>query len=202
MDTQDIRTLKILQEFNEQNSPSQRYLAKKLNLSLGLVNAFLKRLAQKGYFKITTIPKNRARYILTPQGAVEKARLTYEYVRYSLNYYRSAKDNLQLLFNDLESQGIQDIAFYGASDLAEIAYITLQGTSLRLKGIMTDQPQKKKFMGMKTISIKNISTIPYDKILITAMDDIKACKKRLTRYGVHPDKIVTYDPTTTSGPIG
>ena len=56
MDTQDIRTLKILQEYDAGDSPSQRYLSRKLDISLGLVNSFLKRLAKKGYFKITTIP--------------------------------------------------------------------------------------------------------------------------------------------------
>jgi DNA-binding Lrp family transcriptional regulator len=56
MDAQDIRTLKILQELDTKSTPSQRYLSEKLNISLGLVNLFVKRLAQKGYFKITTIP--------------------------------------------------------------------------------------------------------------------------------------------------
>ena len=77
MHVKDIRTLSILEEIDQKKSPCQRYLAKKLNISLGLVNSFLKRLAQKGYFKITTIPKNRLKYILTTKGAVEKARLTY-----------------------------------------------------------------------------------------------------------------------------
>ena len=59
MDNQDIRTLKILEEIGTDNVPSQRELARKLNVSLGLVNSFVKRLAQKGYFKVTTIPKCR-----------------------------------------------------------------------------------------------------------------------------------------------
>ena len=77
MDNQDIRTLKLLEEIENGHVPSQRDLAKTLNVSLGLVNSFIKRLAHKGYFKITTIPKNRVKYILTPKGAAEKARLTY-----------------------------------------------------------------------------------------------------------------------------
>ena len=61
MDTQDIRTLKILEEIEGNKTPSQRYLSDQLNISLGLVNSFIKRLAQKGYFKVTAIPRNRVK---------------------------------------------------------------------------------------------------------------------------------------------
>ena len=59
MDNQDLRTLKILEEIDKENAPSQRELAKELNISLGLVNSFIKRLVKTGYFKITNIQKNR-----------------------------------------------------------------------------------------------------------------------------------------------
>ena len=39
MDTQDIRTLKILEEIDRDQPPSQRDLATTLNVSLGLVNS-------------------------------------------------------------------------------------------------------------------------------------------------------------------
>jgi hypothetical protein len=53
---------------------------------LGLTNLYLKRLARKGSIKITTIPRNRIRYLLTPQGLTEKSRLTYQYMQHSLSY--------------------------------------------------------------------------------------------------------------------
>ncbi|MDF1593886.1 MAG: winged helix-turn-helix transcriptional regulator, partial [Desulfobacterales bacterium] len=138
MDNQDIRTLKILEEIDNDHVPSQRDLAKKLNVSLGLVNSFIKRLAHKGYFKITTIPKNRARYILTPKGAAEKSRLTYEYIRYSFQFYKASRKKLQKIFKTLEKENVQNIVFYGVSDLTEIAFISLQETSLQLIAVVDD----------------------------------------------------------------
>jgi DNA-binding MarR family transcriptional regulator len=92
-------------------------LARDLNISLGLVNAFIKRLAKKGYFKITTIPKKRARYLLTPKGAVEKSRLTYEYIRYSVGFYREIREMLVSLFGRLEREGVERIAYMDAGKL-------------------------------------------------------------------------------------
>jgi len=77
MDPKDIRTLKILEQVDNGKTPSQRDLAGELNISLGLVNSFIKRLVKKGFVKIRTVPKKRLKYILTPHGAAEKSRLTY-----------------------------------------------------------------------------------------------------------------------------
>jgi DNA-binding MarR family transcriptional regulator len=91
MDPKDIRTLKILEKADNDIIPSQRDLARELNISLGLVNSFIKRLVKKGYFKVTHVPRNRVRYMLTPMGASEKTRLTYLYIQYSYNFYKDAR---------------------------------------------------------------------------------------------------------------
>ena len=122
MDPKDLRTLKILEKVDNDAVPSQRDLAKDLNISLGLVNSFIKRLVKKGYFKARHIPKNRMRYFLTPKGAAEKTRLTYLYIHYSYNFYKDARQKLRELYSNLEKQGVSRLVFYGAGDLAEIAY--------------------------------------------------------------------------------
>ena len=138
MDPKDIRTLKILEQVENGQSPSQRALAVELNISLGLVNSFIKRLVRKGFVKITSIPKKRIKYILTPRGAAEKSRLTYLYIQYSYNFYREARQKMRDLYRDLERQGISRIVFYGAEDLAEIAYVSLQETSIQLVAVIDD----------------------------------------------------------------
>ncbi|MBT8365400.1 MAG: winged helix-turn-helix transcriptional regulator, partial [Deltaproteobacteria bacterium] len=106
MDPKDIRTLKILERVNDRKSTSQRDLAGELNISLGLVNSFIKRLVKKGYLKIATIPKKRIKYILTPRGAAEKTRLTYEYIQHSYSFYKEARQKLRDLFDEMEKQGV------------------------------------------------------------------------------------------------
>ncbi|MFC1826021.1 transcriptional regulator, partial [Thermodesulfobacteriota bacterium] len=110
-----------------------------MNISLGLVNSFIKRLVKKGYCKVTSIPKNRVKYILTPKGATEKTRLTYKYIQHSYKFYKDARQKLSKQFKDLESQGVQRIVFYGANDLAEIAYISLQETSIDIAVVVDDE---------------------------------------------------------------
>ena len=89
MDKDGQRALFVLQEVEQNPILTQRALSQKLGVALGLTNLYLKRLVRKGHIKITTFPKNRIRYLLTPRGIKEKSRLTYEYLQYSLTYYRA-----------------------------------------------------------------------------------------------------------------
>ncbi len=191
METQEIRTLKILEEIENDDRLSQRYLAKQLDISLGLANSFLKRLAKKGYFKVKTVPKNRVKYILTPKGALEKTRLTYAYIQYSLKFYRDARQKIKQTLNDLASQGVRDIVFFGISDLTEITHVSLKETSLKLKAVVDDQNIGDIFLGHHIQSMDMLNTIYFDRILITAIDPDRNPIELLTAKGVAPEKIVT-----------
>ena len=163
MDNQDLRTLKILEEIEKDKAPSQRYLAGKLNISLGLVNSFIKRLAQKGLFKVKNIPKKRVKYILTPKGAAEKTRLTYKYIQYSFQFYKSAREKLRILFYGLTKNGNKKIVFYGAGDLAEIAYISLTEVPIELVAVIDDNKAGEIFMDFVISSPNRLETITFDK---------------------------------------
>jgi DNA-binding MarR family transcriptional regulator len=170
MDTQDIRTLKLLEEIDKDHTQSQRDLSSKLNISLGLVNSFIKRLANKGYFKITTVPKNRVKYILTPKGALEKTRLTYQYLHYSFDFYRTARSNLRKHLTELVEQGVERVVFFGVSDVAEIAYISLQETAIKMIAIVDENKIGKIFFGNVVKSPDMLDSLSFDRILITLLD--------------------------------
>ena len=169
MDNQDIRTLKILEEIENNHAPSQRDMARKLNVSLGLVNSFIKRLARKGYFKITTIPANRVKYILTPKGVAEKTRLTYEYVTYSLHYYKITRKKLGRIFNDFSEQGMRRIVFFGFDDLAEIAYVALQETSLELVAVVDEKKAGTRLWGCPVIGQNDLASYDFDVLYVTTV---------------------------------
>jgi len=190
MDTQELRTLKLLEEMEGEQAPSQRDLALRLNISLGLVNSFMKRLAQKGYFKITTIPKNRARYILTPKGAAEKTRLTYEYIQYSLDFYKDARRKLRAVFQLFERQGIEQVVFLGAGELAEIAFISLQETRVTLEGIIDGRKAGEKLLGFRIIPPEDINSLTFQRVVVTAMAPSDNLMKEIHDQGIVRDRIV------------
>ena len=190
MDLKEIRTLKILEQVDNGRTPSQRDLAGELNISLGLVNSFIKRLVKKGFVKIRTIPKNRLKYILTPRGAAEKSRLTYLYIQHSYNFYKEARQKLRNLCLELENQGINRIVFYGAGDLAEIAYISLQETAIQLIAIVDDEKMNTMFMKLPVTDPANLDTASYDRILVTAINSRDAILQKIVQSGIPSELVI------------
>jgi DNA-binding MarR family transcriptional regulator len=190
MDPVDIRTLHLLEEIEKNHSPSQRHLARHLDISLGLVNSFVKRLALKGYFKITHIPKNRVRYILTPKGAAEKSRLTYEYIKLSYVFFKDARKKMRKLMKRLESQGVKRVVFFGATDLAEIAYLSLHETDILLTAVLDDLCVGKKFFNHTVQAADLLESAIFDRILLTTSDFQDLIPDRLKKFGIAEDRVV------------
>jgi DNA-binding MarR family transcriptional regulator len=190
MDHKDLRTLQILEEIGGDYLPSQRYLARKLNVSLGLINSFVKRLAHKGYFKISTIPKNRVKYILTPKGATEKTRLTYEYVQQSYRFYKETRQKLRKLFDELLELGIGRLVFYGANELAEIAFVSLHETPIELVAVVDDRKIGEKFLGDVVQDAASLRELSFDRVLITAVGSREKILKRILEIGVSRSKLL------------
>ncbi|RZB38033.1 MAG: hypothetical protein SRB2_00379 [Desulfobacteraceae bacterium Eth-SRB2] len=193
MDRKDIRTLKILEEIDNDHTPSQRDLSKKLNISLGLVNSFVKRLANKGYFKINNIPKNRVKYILTPKGAAEKTRLTYHYIQYSLEFYRNAREKLHKLFEYLITQGVRRVVFYGTGEFAEIAFISLQETSIQMLAVVDDNKIGEKFLGGVVKDPATLNSLSFDRILVTSMISQDELLGKVLEQGIPQSKVVVLE---------
>lgn len=190
MDPKDIRTLKILEKVDNDVVPSQRDLARDLNISLGLVNSFIKRLVKKGYFKARHVPRNRMRYFLTPKGASEKTRLTYEYIQHSYNFYKEARQKLRDLYTGLERRDVSSIVFYGAGDLAEIAYLSLQETNIKLVAVVDDEKNGKRFMRYIVEHPDRLVDLTFDKILITSLNSKEFIYQRIADLGLSAESAV------------
>ena len=94
---EDAVTLEILEFIEGQSHVTQRHLADRLGVALGLANSYLKRCIRKGLIKVQQAPANRYLYYLTPKGFAEKSRLTARYLRASFDFYRQAGNS----FNDI-----------------------------------------------------------------------------------------------------
>jgi DNA-binding MarR family transcriptional regulator len=190
---ENIRTLKLLEEIEKGHVPSQRELAKRLNISLGLVNSFIKRLTAQGYLKLTTVPKNRIKYILTPAGAAEKARLSCKYIQYSFRFYKKARKILKKIFSGFEAEGNRRVIFYGAGYFAEIAYLSLKESGMHLVAVADELKAGEKFFGIKIVDPANIDSFVFDKILITTIESRDTALEKILISGIPNSKVTIPD---------
>jgi len=183
MDTH--RAFLLLSEIEQEETLSQRELASRLGIALGLVNSYLKNLVAKGYVRIKSFPKNRYGYLLTPQGLAEKSRLAYQHLSYFTNLYQIARQDYLALFRTLQASGVRRVSFCGFDEIAEIAYLSLQEIGLELYEVMDDQHAGEIFFEMRVSSLAIRSETTNLPIVITSLkrgDDLEA---ELLRRGIN-----------------
>ena len=168
---QDEIALRLLDEFTKEPEISQRALAGRIGIALGLVNAYIKRLYKKGHIKIKTLPRNRIKYIITPKGFTEKARLTYTYINYSIQYFREIRLNIERTYVKMIAEGITTILLWGDGELAELCFISTRGLPLRIVGVVAEEKVDDGFFGYNVFTVDDICALDYDAILVSSMDD-------------------------------
>ena len=189
MHLQGQRDLLLLSELDRDGGATQRTLAIKLGVALGLTNLYLKRLTRKGYIKITTVPRNRIRYLLTPQGFTEKSRLTYLHMQYSLSYYRDMRIRLKEMMSTFDTSQGQRVVIYGTTELAELAYLSLREMNIDCVGFI-DGSSRESFLSCPVSSPDRIAGWQFDWVLITDLDHAAACEEQLVRSGVSREKVL------------
>lgn len=185
----DYRSLLLLDEISMGTELTQRDLSVKLGVALGLINSYVKNLVSKGYVTVSTIPKKRYRYYLTPSGFAEKTRLTYRHLQNFTNLYKTARKDFHRFFNELKDSNIKRVVFCGIDEVAEIAYLSLKESNLKLAGVVDASGAGKLFFGHDVRAIEDAGEMDCDIIVITSFNNNEALKKRLKESGVNEEKV-------------
>src|SRR5712691_442140 len=168
MDIEAHRDLKLLEAVEQNSRVTQRGLATKLGIALGLTNIYLKRLVRKGYIKCVNVQANRITYLITPRGITEKARLTYEFMNYSLNLYGEVRQHLRGVLQECAAAD-KRVAIYGRGEAAELAYLSLREFGLEPVAVFDQEPGQV-FLGIPVRPIGEHVDVAYDLMIIATLD--------------------------------
>jgi len=193
MNLQGQRDLILLTELERDGAVTQRSLATKLGVALGLTNLYLKRLARKGYVKVTTIPSSRIRYLLTPQGFAEKSRLTYLYMQYSLSHYRDMRGRLRDTLSRATGSGVKRVVIFGTSEFAEMAYLSLREMELTLVGFI-DEGQAESFLSYPVRRPSVLNEWEFDAVLLADIERSQQHRETLAQHHVPNGKVLALSP--------
>jgi DNA-binding MarR family transcriptional regulator len=134
----------ILQAIASGERITQRSLSSDLGVALGLTNLLIRRLVGKGYVKMA-VGTRHVRYLMTPAGWEALGRATRLSLENTIHLYTQTREQIRSSLATVSEQcavhpsGEKRVVFYGAGDVAEIAYISLQHTDLTLVGVVDDR---------------------------------------------------------------
>jgi len=182
-DQDNLRSFLLLSELENGEQISQREIAGRLGIALGLVNSYLKTLAAKGFVTVKAMPRNRYAYLLTPKGFAEKSRLAFQHLSNFNKLYRVTRQDSLALFLRLREEGVASVSFCGLDDLTEIAYLSLQEAGLKLAAVM-DETSPSHFLNLTVLSLKDGIRVDAGRIVITSLQRAGHLKATLLDLGV------------------
>ena len=138
MTPEELRTLTLFNTVESKPEINQRQLARELEVSLGLANAYFQRVLKKGWVRAKQVKTRRWLYFLTPKGAVEKSRLSLSYLNRTLDSFRELKKKGDEHLRVLSEKGIKGIYLCGENDLIEILSFCFSGLGIKLHSVIPE----------------------------------------------------------------
>ncbi|MCH2270626.1 MAG: winged helix-turn-helix transcriptional regulator [SAR324 cluster bacterium] len=139
MTPEEIRTLTLFNTVESRPEINQRQLARELDVSLGLTNTYFQRVLKKGWVRAKQVKPRRWLYFLTPQGALEKSRLSLSYMHRTLESFRELKSKGDEHLRILSNKGVSGIHLCGENDLTEVLSFCFSGVEIELLSVISEK---------------------------------------------------------------
>lgn len=143
--------LSVLQTIRESESGAdrltQRELARRTGISLGMINTLLRRLAGRGWVILTRVSAKTMRYALTPAGVSELTRRTAGYFQRASRSAELYRDRLETFVLEAKREGAGTVVLVGTSEIEFLlAYVCERHDLIFVKSA---DPEKSKSLGRK-----------------------------------------------------
>ncbi len=139
MTPEELRTLTLFNTVDSSPKINQRQLARELDVSLGLANTYFQRVLKKGWIRAQQVKPRRWLYFLTPQGALEKSRLSLSYLHRTLESFRELKSKCDEHLRILSKTGVSGIHLCGNDDLTEVLSFCFSGFEIELLSVIPEK---------------------------------------------------------------
>jgi len=187
MDRHAYHNYQILEHVEQKQRVTNRVMARKLDVSVKLAHELLGKLVRKGLLHVRKQHARRWDYFLTPQGMAEKARLTYQFLDFSMQFYREARRRSAEALSTLSKSGARTVAFLGATELAEIATLGAQEWGLEILDVFDGERAGLPFLGRTVRPLSEVGACKADGILVTAFDPAEPMARHYLPPGAEQD---------------
>jgi DNA-binding MarR family transcriptional regulator len=158
----ELTVLKVISEAETGGTRlTQRELAGRACVSLGMVNILLRRLAERGWVKLTRLSSKSVRYALTPAGIGELAQRTAGYFNRASRSAERYRDRLEVFALNAKRSGAITIVLFGMSEVEFLlAYICERHDIVLVKSVDLEKARKLARRSGAILLISEKETIP------------------------------------------
>lgn len=188
-DQENFRAFQLMSEIEAGEAISQRELAGRMGIAVGLVNSYLKNFVAKGYVRVKIFPRKRYAYLLTPKGIAEKGRLAFQHINYFTSLYTTTRQEYLSLFCRLKVSGAAEVVFCGVDEVAEIAYLSLQEAGLKLTAVYDQDSGRTVLFEHPVQPLSALVSTAKQPIIVTSLKRQESLVKKLAEMGIPTDAV-------------
>jgi DNA-binding MarR family transcriptional regulator len=186
MTAEELRTLTLFNTVESSPEINQRQLARELDVSLGLTNTYFQRVLKKGWVRAKQVKARRWLYFLTPQGALEKSRLSLSYMHRTLDSFRELKRKGDEHLRILSNKGVSGIHLCGEKDLTEILSFCFSGFEIELLSVIPENSLLVNYLQNGNSAIPELKSD--ELILLASLEHRISLAELLVQQGLQKNK--------------
>jgi DNA-binding MarR family transcriptional regulator len=122
----------LLNEIAQDPLVTQASLSDRLDIAVGSVNWYIKRLINRGWIKVSHLDRTRLKYDLTSEGMSVFTQRALSYARNSLKVYSNYRQKARSLVNELLEKKIRQVYLDGDDEVIDILRLTCIEAGIRL----------------------------------------------------------------------
>jgi len=183
------RELAVLSAVSHSPDVTQRELASRVGLSLGVTNLLLQSLVSKGYLLMRRAGWRRWLYALTPSGMTRRLTLTTGYIGRFLDQYRLVREYLgEQLALTVFSDG-RRVAVYGTGDMVRLVHLVLSEMGHANVDVYVPDDHLHALPGLEATALSGLSPNRYERFVIAAIEDTAERQRELEAARVPAERI-------------
>ncbi len=187
----------ILNLIEKDPNITQREISTAINIAVSMVNTYITEYEEKGYVIKESLSRKTIKYYLTDKGIERMKFLNIGYLSAAQNLYKSAKGETLLFLNKIIALGYQKVLFYGAGEVSEILFQTINddhSLPIEVVGVIDDLPEKQGKIIVNNIVTNNnaINKIDHDCIIIASYTNHDLIYRKLMDLNYPEDKIMYF----------
>ena len=141
----DVATLQnIADTLKNQPMASQRVLAENAGMSIGLMNAVIKRFVERGWIMLQNVNLRKLTYAITPEGIAELTERSQNFARRTFALANQYNEALCQFVAEAKEQGKDTLVLYGQSYLKFLLVYACQSFEVSFEEREVKDPVEKK----------------------------------------------------------
>jgi len=163
-----LNQLNILQQLASDSHLTQAELARRCNLSVAMVNNYIKELYALGLLEYHRKSSRNVSYHLTASGSAHIENIRQELMLELVQLFADAKARIQEFVIGQAADGLRRVILFGSGHLAELTLHALESARLNVIGVCTDDPQLlgREWCGREVLNPSQIRYMAPDAVII------------------------------------